>query len=182
DCLRFLARFSYPEYYNPEAKMLGLEPEAYKLLEAFYDNGSVMTDHLQKLGALKSGQWRMWDVDRTAPDYLSHVPENKVSEGRPLGPKLPDGKIGFGTDMIAQMEDWLTAKNVPILTEHRVTEILTENGRVIGVLADFDGKEVAIRARKGVIFGTGGYAHNQDLLRRYQPGPVYGSCAQSLST
>lgn len=182
DCLRFLARFSWPEYYDPDAEMLGLEPEAYRLLEAFYDNGSVMTDHLQKLGALKAGQWRMWDIDRTAPDYLSHVPENKVPEGRPLGPKLDDGKIGQGVDLIFQFEEWLTAKGVPLLTEHRVTEILMEQGRVIGVLADHDGKQVAIRARKGVIFGTGGYAHNVELLRRYQPGPVYGSCAQSLAT
>src|SRR5690606_38444381 len=50
DCLRFLALFTRPEYYATEAEMLGLEPEAYRLLEAFYDNGSVVTEHLQKLG------------------------------------------------------------------------------------------------------------------------------------
>ncbi|MDZ4327674.1 MAG: FAD-binding protein, partial [Pseudomonas sp.] len=40
-----------------------------------------------------------------------------------------------------------------------------------------DGSEVNLRARKAVIFGTGGYAHNKDMMRNYQPAPVYGTCS-----
>jgi len=39
------------------------------------------------------------------------------------------------------------------------------------------GGEVSIRARRAVIFGTGGYTQNAELMRNYQPGPVYGGCA-----
>lgn len=182
DCLKYLCRYAYPERYTPDHPTLGLDAAAYKLLEAFYDNAAPMTDHVRELGALKVGQWRMWALDRTAPDYLSHAPENKVPEGRPLGPLLADGKIGEGVDMIAQYEAWLTKQNVPLLTDHRVVGIITEEGRVVGVEVEADGKTLRMRARKAVIFGTGGYAHNTDLIRLHQSGFIYGACAQSLST
>lgn len=182
DCLKFLCRYAYPERYAGSGPTLGLDPAAYQLLEAFYDNAAPMTDHMRAIGALDIGQWKMWALDRTAPDYLSHVPENKVPEGRPLGPRRKDGSIGQGTDLIAQYEAWLTTRAVPLLTDHRVTRILTDQGRVIGVEAESEGKTLRIRARKAVIFGTGGYAHNTDLIRLHQQGFIYGACAQSLST
>ena len=34
-----------------------------------------------------------------------------------------------------------------------------------------------IRARRGVVFASGGYTHNPDLVLNFQPGPVFGGCA-----
>ena len=36
---------------------------------------------------------------------------------------------------------------------------------------------LAIRARKGVIFGSGGFARNEDMMHRFMPAPYYGGCA-----
>ena len=66
-------------------------------------------------------------------------------------------------------------------TEHRVTRVILENGRVVGVDAENGEKTVRIRASQGVIFATGGFAHNTDLVQSHQRF-LYGSCAVPQST
>lgn len=36
---------------------------------------------------------------------------------------------------------------------------------------------LAIRARKGVIFGSGGFARNADMMHKLMPAPYYGGCS-----
>jgi glycine/D-amino acid oxidase-like deaminating enzyme len=36
---------------------------------------------------------------------------------------------------------------------------------------------IAIRARKGVIFGSGGFARNEDMMHKLMPAPYYGGCS-----
>ena len=81
--------------------------------------------------------------------------------------------------MIEQMAAYLQARNVPILTEHAVSELVTDSdGAVVGVVAQAAAGPVRIRARKAVIMGTGGFAHNTDMLQRFHEVFAYGSCAQ----
>ena len=100
DCLKYMARFSYPETYNPADPKLGLSASEYELLEAFYDNASRSVDALRAKGALNVAEWRMFFLDRPATDYLDHVPENKVPAGRALGPLKEDGSMGGGAELM----------------------------------------------------------------------------------
>lgn len=59
---------------------------------------------------------------------------------------------------------------VAIRTESPVTELIVENGRVAGVTALSGGKPIRIEARLGVLVNAGGYAQNQAMRDRYQPG------------
>jgi 3-oxosteroid 1-dehydrogenase len=121
----------------------------------------------------------MWGLDEPAVDYLEHIPENRTPTGRPLAAVDADGVFCWGWGMIEQMAAFLTARNVPILTEHAVNDlVIDEAGRVVGVVAAAPQGAVRVRAKKAVIFGTGGYAHNTDMLQRYQEVFAYGSCAQ----
>lgn len=189
DCLRYLARYSDPELYRPDSPTLGLAPDAYALLEAFYDNAAPAVDRLRSLGVLRVAAFevRSWSMGKPAaiqqlanstPDYFGHAAENKVPSGRSLGVAREDGSMGAGTEMIGQFEDYLRAGKVPILLGHRVTRLIRNaTGEVIGVAADKAGKSVQIRARKAVIFGTGGFIHNREYLRLYQANHIYGTCA-----
>lgn len=47
-----------------------------------------------------------------------------------------------------------------------------QTGRVTGVVAEKDGKEVVFYARKGVILATGGFAKNTELLAQFVPSMV----------
>lgn len=63
DCLRYMARLSRPELYNPEDPHLGLPAWQYAHFEAIYDNASTATELLSERGAL---EYRHCDF---VPDY-----------------------------------------------------------------------------------------------------------------
>lgn len=197
DCLKYMARYVWPDRYAADAENYGIPRSSLALLEAFYDNGSKAVDELRALKAYRPMIWMMsrGKVPQTSPnrvpdslapaipDYFDHVPENRVPRGRCLGCEDENGRSLMGSGMVAEFERWLVARNVPILTEHRVRNLTRDaSGRVTGVIVEHGGKEIAIRARQGVIFGTGGYAHNRQLHERYHKTPIYGSCAAPGST
>ncbi len=125
----------------------------------------------------------MFALDRPATDYLDQVPENKVPAGRALGPLKSDGTMGQGVDLMTQLHAGLKRRGVPVLTAHRATRIvMNPQGRVIGVECDAAGKTVRLRARKAVIFGSGGYAHNTEFVDAYQKQSLMGACAMPWST
>jgi len=183
DCLQYMARFSYPERYDAGSENLGLSESEYLLLEASYDNSSNAIDFLREKKALNIAEWRMFALDRSATDYLDHVPENKVPTGRALGPLKEDGTMGGGVDMMAQLGAALRERNIPILLGHRAMRLVTnDDGRVVGVEAESAGEVVSLRARKAVIFATGGYVHNPEFVANYQRNRLWGSCAMPWAT
>lgn len=180
DAMAYMCRFSFPQLYDPTSPTLGLTEADYRLIEAFYDHGYKAIDHLQAVDALRLKQFRLWGVDEPAPDYADHLPENKVPTGRALEPVTGAGGQGGGS-LAMQLTDWLERHKVPILTETRVTRLVMDGGRAVGVEAEANGKTIRIGARKAIIFGTGGYAHNLDLVGLHQTA-LYGSCAMPGST
>jgi len=183
DCLKYLCRMSYSERYHPNSPTLGLDADAYALLEAFYDNGSKAVDLMRRLGALRITPFNMWQLKRPAPDYQDHLPENKLPTGRALGVLKADGSDGGGPDYIEQLEANLAARGAEILTDHRVMRLIL-NGRdeVAGVEVQTEQGIVNVRSRKAVIFGSGGYVHNLDYVRLYQRTFLYGACAPATAT
>ena len=178
DCVRYQARFSYPERFNPDDDKLGLTDHELSLLEAFYDNASAAVDSLRSSGSLNVAEWRMFFLDRPATDYLDQVPENKVPAGRALGPLREDGTIGGGGDLMAQLGAAVASREIPTLLGHRAVKLIQDGDEnVVGVQADAEGGPVNIRATKAVIFATGGYVHNPEMTNNYQPMRLYGSCA-----
>ena len=183
DCLKYMARFTYPEQYTASDTNLGLSSSEFKLLEAFYDNASDAVDALRNNGALNLAEWRMFALDRPATDYLDHVAENKVPAGRALGPVTDDGGIGLGVHMMEQLNNALQKREIPVRFNHRVVRLVrNEAGRVVGVEAEVDGQVRSVRAHKAAIFATGGYAHNPEFLAQYQRTRFYGSCAMPMAT
>ena len=179
DCVQFLCRYAFPTLYSPYAPRFGLSALDYDRISAFYDYGSEAVDYIRQHGIFNLKEWRMWALDEPAVDYLAHVPENKTPTGRPLAATDAKGTFCWGWGMIEQMAAYLQARDVPILTEHSVSELLTdESGAVVGLSANTAKGGVRVRARKAVIMGTGGFAHNTDMLQRFHEVFAYGSCAQ----
>jgi len=183
DCLKYMARFSYPETYNSADPRLGVSAREFELLEAFYDNASKATDSLRGNGALNLAEWRMFFLDRPATDYLDNVPENKVPAGRAIGPLKEDGSMGGGPELMMQLSSAVKEREIPLLTNHRAMKlVMNQEGRVIGVEAESGDSTVRVRARKAAIFGTGGYVHNPEFVGMYQANRVWGSCAMPWIT
>jgi urocanate reductase len=77
-----------------------------------------------------------------------------------------------GSGLARHLERSARAKGVTFLLSHRMTRILREgqvSGRVTGISADTDGREVTIGARKGVILATGGHTSNIEFRRMLDP-------------
>ena len=62
------------------------------------------------------------------------------------------------------------AKGVDIRLESPVSELIVEGGKVTGVVTVKDGKPWRIGGNLGVLVNAGGYAHNQAMRDKYQPG------------
>jgi len=174
DFLKYVARLTNPDGYDPQHPRYGLSQWEYDMCEAIYDSASPAAELLAEKGALP------YRHVAEVPDYFAELPEDKAPKGRVLvpaeaSPSMSDG----GRVAVRMMSTKARQEGIPIRTGTRVTRILQDaSGRVIGVEARDDaGATVRLRARKAVIFATGGFTHNVELRRNFLNGPIYGGCA-----
>jgi succinate dehydrogenase/fumarate reductase flavoprotein subunit len=172
DALRYLARMARPALYDERHATLGLVSWEYELFEAFYDNAAVAFTTLEEMGALSLVHLEQ------IPNYYSHHPIDRVPTGRVLMPAQPDGEPGLGVEFMRQMEAAARERGVEIRTGHGVeAALLNEEGAVVGVSASTGDGEVHVRARRGVVFCSGGFSHDGELRRLHLGGLLLGGCA-----
>lgn len=176
DALRYMSRCARPHLYRADAAFFGMPESEYRLMEAFYDNASKAFEFLEAVKALKT------TTIFSLPDYYE-TPEDKVPVGRMIMTEQPNGQYGLGAELVRQLKAWLDARQVRILLKHRArTLIRNTKGEIVGLeTTASDGRTVSLRARKAVIFGSGGYAHNKEMMRHFQPAPIYGTCSVPTS-
>lgn len=179
-CLQYMARYAYAERYQADSPTLGLEQREFELLQAFYRNAAKAVDTFQELEASHFIRFELPGGVGPSADYAPSLPENHLPKGRSIWPD-PQINGGRGSAIVDGMLAWVQQHGGQALTDHPVVELIQENDRVIGVVAEHQGQRLNIRARKGVIFGTGGFAHNPELTHRYQRA-LYGACAAPGST
>lgn len=174
DAIKYMARLAYPAIYDPESPTLGLPQINYDLIATFYDTGSVAIDDLEAWGALYS------IFNDTTPDYQADLPENKAPYGRYMS---PDAERGPAATVPQQMQAWTDANGVETLLEHRVVGVFQNSeGAAVGVRVDVDGTELAIRARRAVVFATGGFTADPGKSLNYLRGPIFGGCGVPTCT
>lgn len=177
DALRYMARLSYAESYDPDHPTYGAPADGLALIGAYYDHAARVLDGWQDAGVLRLSN--EFAPGTQMPDYFAHLPENKVPSGRALVPITPDGLVGNGAELIRQFRAALDAAGIPIRTGLRAQRLIMDAGRVAGLaVTDGDGKTLNIRAERGVIFASGGFTHNPQMRRDFLKGPVFGGCAQ----
>src|SRR5258708_37474251 len=100
--LCYCASYSFPHLFDPASPTLGLSKESYALLDAFYMNGSQMTDMLRATQTLSLGRFHSMPESEATdlPDYGILTGYNKVPRGRCLGVLKTDGSLGDGAEMI----------------------------------------------------------------------------------
>jgi 3-oxosteroid 1-dehydrogenase len=175
--LRRYARASYPARFDPNAERFGLTELEYELIAAVYDETSTAVRKLGEMGALASQPAAR--RSGPLPDFLNDERNDIIPVDRRLRPEKRDGTLGSGDELVRQIAAAVAARQIPVRVSHRVTAALTNAaGEVVGVEAQrTDGTFARIRARRAVLFATGGYAHNGELVNAFQPGPIYGGCA-----
>ena len=170
--LRYVARLSQPQRFDPNHPRYGLSEWEYSMCEAIYDSSSVGTELLAEKGALP------YRHVAPVPDYFAEL-ETIGATGRVLFPKDGAPSMSDGGQVATRTLSTACRKDgVTIRTSHRVQQvILNEQGDVIGVEASNDDGVVRVKARKAVIFATGGFTHDPELRQNFLSIPAYGGCA-----
>jgi 3-oxosteroid 1-dehydrogenase len=79
--------------------------------------------------------------------------------------------VGSGAALQGRMFHKALQAGVDMRVNAGVDRLLTDgDGRVAGVLATIQGQPRTIAARRGVLINAGGFAHNQAMRDKYQPG------------
>ncbi|RKS27277.1 secreted protein [Pseudomonas sp. WPR_5_2] len=174
DYMRYVARLTRPQSYDASLPKLGLSDWEYEMCEAIYDSASPAAELLAERDALPYRHCP--DV----PDYWYELPEDKAKKGRVLLPKdarpsMSDGgRVAIRTLTAAAKRD-----GIQIRTGERVVKVIqNDKGEAVGVEVETEeGTRERVRARKAVIFATGGFTHDPELRRNFLNAPVYGGCA-----
>ena len=129
-----------------------------------YDGGDYVgnLELIEKLvdGSLPTSEWMasngvVWkDEITTVPGGLwprAHLPQNAA-----------------GGDYIKASENKAKELGIDIKLNCPATELLVENGKVIGAKATNDGSELTVKS-KAVVVATGGFAGNTEMRKKYMP-------------
>jgi len=78
----------------------------------------------------------------------------------------------MGNAIAIGLRKGLMDAKVPVVYEAELSGLSLENGRVVGVQVTHDGLTRTVRARRGVILGSGGFERNLEMREKYQPHPT----------
>ncbi|WP_435768548.1 3-oxosteroid 1-dehydrogenase [Nocardioides sp. SYSU DS0651] len=78
----------------------------------------------------------------------------------------------MGNAIAIGLRKGLIDAGVPVHYETELEDLVIENGRVVGVRVLRDGTQHVVRARRGVVLGSGGFERNLEMREKYQPQPT----------
>jgi len=81
-------------------------------------------------------------------------------------------RLMMGNALIARLFYSLRKRNVPILFDASIIEVDGDRNGVKGAQLKIGSKKILVKARKGVVLATGGYAHNKGFREAFMPQPV----------
>ncbi|WP_431778966.1 FAD-dependent oxidoreductase [Microbacterium aurantiacum] len=176
DFIAFLARVGRPLLYTPDDPTFGLPQWEYDLIEAYFDNAGDALTRLEELDALRVMHIAGW------PSY-NDVAEDRMPRGRYVVPQDDQGEMSNGRNAIDRMMAKLDALGVDVRLGFRVDAVYVNDADEVVGVRGHDGTQLrSIRARKAVVFASGGFTHNKPATREYMNGRIVGGCAAVTNT
>ena len=131
DFLKYVARLSQPQSYDPNHPRYGLTEWEYAMCEAIYDSAAEAADLLAEKEALP------YRHVAPVPDYFAELPEDKAPTGRVLFPRDGSASMSDGGQVATRTLSTACRRDgVDIKTSHQVQKVLlNDDGAVIGVEA-----------------------------------------------
>jgi 3-oxosteroid 1-dehydrogenase len=90
--------------------------------------------------------------------------------------------LTMGQSLAGGLRAGLLAANVPVWLDTPLQDLVIENGRTTGVLVSRNGSTGLVRARRGVVVGSGGFEHNAAMRTQYQRQPTGWSVGAKENT
>ncbi|MFH1123983.1 MAG: FAD-binding protein [Pseudomonadota bacterium] len=161
------------------------------ILETFVEKAMKIEDYIRDIG----GEFERWVSQEVG---ISFPPL-----ARPSWPKVPSGKsmarghikayevtppkenpsiaervraVGraYGPDLWRLLTDNVGRRGIPVMTSTPAKDLVkNEGGEVVGVVAQRQGQEVLVKAKKAVVLTTGGFGANEAMRRAHLPCPFH---------
>ncbi|MFJ5308781.1 3-oxosteroid 1-dehydrogenase [Streptomyces sp. NPDC088350] len=80
--------------------------------------------------------------------------------------------LTMGQSLAAGLRAGLQSAGVPVWLNTPLTDLYVENGTVTGAVVTSGGAAGLVRARRGVVVGSGGFEHNAAMRAQYQRQPI----------
>ena len=169
--IRLRRHHYWPDYYSSAPGAV----ETGRTVFAELFDGSVLGQDFDRLRPnfvpvpVKSEE--AWEIGLYKTTWLGKWTLAKVAT-RMVMAKLTGKKwLGSGAALQGRMFHKALQAGVDMRNNAGVERLLTgESGRVTGVVARIGGEERTIAARHGVLVNAGGFARNQEMRDKYQPG------------
>ena len=161
------------------------------LLETFVEKAMRIEDYIRGIG----GEFERWVSQEVG---ISFPPL-----ARPSWPKVPSGTsmarghikayvvtpqkenpsiaervraVGraYGPDLWRLLTENVERRGIPVITNTRAKDLIkNQSDEVVGVVAERQGQEVLVKAKKAVILTTGGFGANEAMRQAHLPCPFY---------
>jgi succinate dehydrogenase/fumarate reductase flavoprotein subunit len=164
--VRFKSIPRYPDYH-PE--FAGAKPGGRSLDPGLFDTNQLgpWKDKLRRspvfgmtaMSVTEATDWGVFSKPKALPFKL-------------LGQRFSQGLVCYGGALVGGLLKGLLDRGIEPLLSTSAKELLVEEGRVVGLRAERDGKEFVISAKRGVILASGGFEWSRDLVARFLGGVV----------
>lgn len=93
------------------------------------------------------------------------------------------GRATGGVRLMKVLMDNIEARKIKVMFSMPARELLTDTiGAVIGIVAESNGKRIAIKARKAVILACGGFEQSEEIRKQFFQGIKYVSMCHTSNT
>jgi 3-oxosteroid 1-dehydrogenase len=86
-----------------------------------------------------------------------------------------DDRLTLGTALVGRLRKSMLDRGIPLWLNTRASELIVEDGRVVGARVQREGRSLRIRARRGVLLASGGFERNLEMRIAYQQPPITAS-------
>lgn len=83
-----------------------------------------------------------------------------------------DRRQVLGQGMVAALRYAMMQNDVPLQLSTGMDSLIEQDGRVVGLVVNREGRTLRYRARRGVVLACGGFESNQQMREQYLAGPT----------